>query len=327
MNVDYLIVGGGVAGCALGWRLRQAGARVLVLELRNAREKDKLCGGILGVVSINELVLAFGREALYELALVHPPHHRYRCLGKESVSRCDCATVLRKQLDDWLLARYIEVDGEVRDCMRIRALDQRTRVVSCQDIRTGAVYKIAYGVLVGADGALSKVRQLVTGRLQNTVMGFEGMVRSTYEDIVFAYDLKRRGYCWYIPSGAHANVGCMLYGEDATRCRAWLSSFCEDMGMALPALRGAPIPTGEDILLRADEHVFLVGDAAGLASPIDGGGIHFALASARMLAASLLGGDPYEDAMRPIIQNLTNKATNRDETYLLTGLRIAGKAG
>ena len=155
-------------------------------------------------------------------------------------------------------------------------------------------------------------------------MALEGMVRGTCEDIVFAYDPKKRGYCWYIPSGVDANVGCMSYGDDATQCRAWLSSFCEDMGIALPVLRGAPIPTGEDILLRADEHIFLAGDAAGLASPIDGGGIHFALASARMLAASLLGEDPYEEAMQPVVEKLADKAAKRDEIYLLNSLLIAG---
>ncbi len=327
MDVDYLVVGGGAAGCVLGWCLRQAGARVLVLELRDARAKRKLCGGILGKGSLVELEASFGRGALEELVLAYPPHHRYRCLGKESVSRCSYATVVRRHLDDWLLARYVGAGGELRDRMRVLALDQEVRVVSCQDLCTGARCEISYGTLVGADGALSKVRLLATGRQQATVMALEGMVQGRCEDIVFFYDPRKRGYCWYIPSVADANVGCMSYGDDMARCRAWLSTFCEDMGVEMSALRGAPIPTGGDVLLRVGEHVYLVGDAAGLASPIDGGGIHFALASARMLATSLLGGRPYEEAMRSVVDDLAGKAAKRDETYLLISLLLASKAG
>lgn len=38
-DVEFLIVGAGAAGCTLAWLLRQAGREVLLLELRDAREK------------------------------------------------------------------------------------------------------------------------------------------------------------------------------------------------------------------------------------------------------------------------------------------------
>ena len=325
MDVDYLVIGGGAAGCTLGWHLRQAGTRVLVIELRDAQSKDKLCGGIFGMASLAELAASFGKDALDELDLMYPPRHRYRCLGRESVSNCAYATVVRKRLDDWLLSRYIGAGGVLHDRMRVLSFDQEAHVVSCKDLRTGARREVSYGALIGADGALSVVRRLATGRSQASVMALEGAVRTTREDIVFSYDPKKRGYCWYIPSVADANVGCMSYGDDVSTCRAWLLSFCEDMGIAMPALKGAAIPTGEDICLRAGEHTYLVGDAAGLTSPIDGGGIHFALASGRLLATSLLGGHPYEEAMDPIVKSLTAKAAKRDETYLRTCLFIAIK--
>ena len=122
-------------------------------------------------------------------------------------------------------------------------------------------------------------------------MAYEGMVDPVGEDIAFAYDPQKCGYCWYVPAGTVANVGCMSYGDNATRCRAWLDIFCEDMGIPMPRLRGAPVPTGSNIALRAGTDAYLVGDAAGLASPVDGGGgIHYALLSAVRLAESFLGG-------------------------------------
>ena len=40
-----LIVGAGLAGASLGFLLRKAGDDVLLLELLDAKEKNKLCGG------------------------------------------------------------------------------------------------------------------------------------------------------------------------------------------------------------------------------------------------------------------------------------------
>ena len=44
--IGVLIVGAEPAGCALGLLLHRAGVSVLVAEARDARHKDKLCGGI-----------------------------------------------------------------------------------------------------------------------------------------------------------------------------------------------------------------------------------------------------------------------------------------
>ena len=156
-------------------------------------------------------------------------------------------------------------------------------------------------------------------------MAFEGTVDPVSEDIVFAYDPRKIGYCWYIPAGTVANVGCMSYGDDAARCRTWLAAFCEDMDIQMPHLRGAPIPTGSDTALRAGTDAYLVGDAAGLASPVDGGGIHYALLSAVRLAESLLEGGSYEQAMEPVVTSLAHLAAKRAETYLHINLLIAYK--
>ena len=111
MDVEYLIVGAGAAGCTLGWLLQQARRSVLVLERRDTQKKDKLCGGILGVTSLAMLESTFGECALEELAPTQPARKINRCLNKEAVSRCAYAAISRKRLDDWLLARYVTADG------------------------------------------------------------------------------------------------------------------------------------------------------------------------------------------------------------------------
>lgn len=322
LSSECLVVGAGVAGCAFGYLMRQAGHDVLMLELRDARTKDKLCGGILGTPSLAGLQFIYGAEALDEIGLTYVPHLRSRSFEREFVAPVRFATVERKLLDDWMHARYLDAGGALRDRVRLVGIDEERHVATCVDQRTHERLELSYGTLVGADGATSAVRRLVTGRRQRVIASCEGHVAPRSEDIIFAYRLASLGYCWYIPAGRVSNVGCISYNEDMRSCRTWLAEFCEGLGIELPALRGAPIPTGDDVLLRAGTDIWLIGDAAGLISPTDGGGIHFALRSASRLAASFDGGEPYEEAMRFSCDYMAEGAAQRDRRYLLTILSI-----
>ena len=153
-------------------------------------------------------------------------------------------------------------------------------------------------------------------------MSVQGTVAKTRDDTVFAYHPARPGYCWYIPTDDVANVGCGKYGKTARDCRSWLASFCEEEGIELPALRGAPIPTGDDIMLAPAQNAWLVGDAAGLITPSVSGGIDHALESANLLANCLTKGYSYTDAMEPIAEEITKVANEIDKLYLATSQLI-----
>ena len=324
-HVEYLIVGAGAAGCALAWALSQAGRETLVLELRDLREKDKLCGGVLGADALREIELIFGPGSLAQLAPLRPKLLRERCLDRELANPTSFASLPRKRLDDWLCARCLEAGAEVQDRTSLVALDADARTALCENLRSGETARISYGQIIGADGAASAVRRLLTGRKQRVALSFEGSAPPTATDFVFAYHPMRLGYCWHIPTGEAANVGCMLHEATPAACRAWLEEFCGQLGLGVFGLRGAPIPTGDDTLLRAGEHAWLIGDAAGLARPTDGGGIHFALASARLLAEAFLGGAPYEKAMQPILEGIARATGDLQSYYFFNALRIARK--
>ena len=322
-HAEHLIVGAGAAGCTLAWLLRQAGRDVLVLELQDAQTKDKLCGGALCGEAVRAIGSVFGEDAVAQLAPFSPPHMRSRCLDREIVGGTTIATLPRKRLDDWLLARCVEAGAEVRGRVRLTSIDKASHTVTCEDARTGETLRLGYDVLIGADGAASATRRLLTGRQQRLATAIEGPVPLLGEDILLAYHPGQAGYCWYIPTGEAANVGCLLHAGSAADCRAWLVTFCADLGVALPALRGAPVPSGDDVLLHAGENAWLVGDAAGLVRPFDGGGIHHAFASARALASALLGGEAYEAAMQPTIEGIAQAAATCGQAYFLTSLGIA----
>ena len=182
LDVDCLVVGAGAAGCTCGTLLRRAGKDVLALELHDAREKDKLCGGAIGGSAPSELRKVFGPNALEELGVHRPALVLRRCLEKEVVEQPFFDLVERRRLDSWLLERYLEEGGKLRDRCRLTAVDARAHVARCTDLRTCEELEIGYGVLIGADGAASAVRRLVAGSRQQVVPAIEGTVDAAAGD-------------------------------------------------------------------------------------------------------------------------------------------------
>ena len=111
------------------------------------------------------------------------------------------------------------------------------------------------------------------------------------------------GYVWLFPRPDHVGVGiCAPLGDVPTRTlvdrleREMASSFPEKAGSrAVRYAHTIPCPSSDSrsILEAAGDGFALVGDAAGLADPITGEGIFYALRSAALLAETLLAdGSP-----------------------------------
>ena len=322
LEAEFLIVGAGPAGCVLAWELHRAGCDVIVLEQYDDIAKEKLCGGVLTASALTMLETLYGADMLRELAPTYPPRFVARSHDRETYASIPIATVPRKRLDNLLLARCLQAGVAVRDRTRLVSLDGQGNLATCEDLRTGEPVQVRYGTLIGADGAASTVRRLLTSRKQGIALSLEGSVPLAGDDIVFEYRHSQEGYCWYIPNDSEAIVGCMLHDGSAQDCRSWIYDFCKSLRIDVPSLRGAPIPSGDDVLLRAGEDAWLVGDAAGLAHPLDGGGIQYALESAHLLASSLLGGTAYEQAMRPLLDFIARDAEQIQSWYLLRSLYI-----
>ena len=322
MNADVLIVGAGLAGCTLGFLLRDAGRDVLSVELRDARDKDKLCAGVLDPGSVGVFDKTYGPGAFEGLSPFPVSNAITRCLDASCSERVGYWTLPRKRLDDYCLQRYVDAGGRLIDRASLVGVGAAAHVAAFRDLRSGE-FEIGYNTLVGADGASSAVRRLLNGRIQHTLPSVQGTVPFLGASFVFEYGPQDLGYCWYIPHREDATVGCMLHGVTGARCRERLAEFCASMGIEVPALRGAPIPEGDDVLLRAGEDAWLVGDAAGLIDAFGGGGIAYALRSACVLAAALTGGKPYECGMEKMVADIERNYSILKRQYLRTCFAIS----
>ena len=143
---------------------------------------------------------------------------------------------------------------------------------------------------------------------------------------IFEYLTGDLGYSWYIPRGEDAVVGAGCLDGNAATCREHMEAFCRELQIeATHPVRGAAVPTGNDVLLEYGRRAFFAGDAAGLISGDCGAGIGRAVESARLLAKSLLNGSSYIKSMEPRTDFLANLAATAKKTQFFLKFCIMRK--
>ena len=348
-ETDILVVGAGAAGASLGYLLKQAGKDVLLLEMLDAKKKNKLCAGIIEHRAEQAFMDIFGktldeaglatmpmekmlvRHDAYEMSHTMPKNNQSAQGKTQDLARADEKTqgfaanlrnylkkggkiaakmavkkaagyepgvvsykaLPRKRFDDYVLNSYLEAGGRLLDHTTVRSIDKERQVARCVNLVTKKTFEIKYNTLVGADGATSIVRRLLTGKRQSTTLALEAPVPLTLRETVIYLRPADHGYFWYIPRGNDATVGCVYHklGCRDSEIRKHFAACCADMGIKMESkIRGALIPDGSDVLLQPTENCFLIGEAAGLSDNFTGGGIHYALLSSKALADAFAGG-------------------------------------
>jgi flavin-dependent dehydrogenase len=283
------VVGAGPAGSLLALQLARDGAGVTVFDASHPREKP--CGG--GVTS----------RAL-RLLPPAPPHDPLPARRVEScrfdsgegdsvdVPLATPVTVAsRRELDAWLVRRAIEA-GARHVAERVVEVEARGRV------RTASGREVSFDVVAGADGAGSLVRRTLLGPTppERRAMAV-GWFAPGSAPMLVRFTPGLAGYLWLFPRPDHVGVGiCAPLRSVPTR--ELFDRLEVETARHFPALaeppRGRyahtiPSPSADPstILEIAGERWALAGDAAALADPVTGEGIHHALLSAKLLAETL----------------------------------------
>jgi flavin-dependent dehydrogenase len=166
--------------------------------------------------------------------------------------------------------------------------------------------------LVGADGPRSAVaRDFGLGRNKEFLTGIEGEyvgIRGLDPDVLHCF-IDRRiapGYIAWAFIGMHgiAQIGLACRAPvkpDLPALMAKLGRLLDLEGARLIGRRGGVIPVGGRVRTWFGDCVLLVGDAAGIVSPLTAGGIHTALESgwraAHAIADHLIEGAPHPAQM------------------------------
>ncbi len=285
-DTDCVVVGASFAGLACATALARAGMRVTVLEKKaNAGEKLHTTG-ILVKDAIDQIALLDGMPAALVRRIdgvrLYAPNMTHVDLSAPGYYflATDTPALMR-----WLAGRAEEAGARIA---YRTAFTGAGRIPGGFDL--GDLGTTRY--LVGADGPKSKVAEVLNlGRNENFLVGIE----YEYADVEIAAPdrlhcfIDRRlapGYIGWVVAGVGiVQVGlARRAGSDEATANAAMAAFLDKIAPVFDfrharrvAVRAGMIPCGGLVSPLAARHALLVGDAAGMVSPVTAGGIHTAL--------------------------------------------------
>ena len=294
---DLVIVGAGPAGATLA---RLAGKRYRVLLVDRYTDRAKCCGGLIAP-DAQRLLAGFGlgipRKVLADPQLLHVRSIDLGT-GRERSYQRHYTNVDRKAFDAYLLGLVPPSVTIRRGCLYLGHEQRGDRVVVRLE-EGGRVEEVECGILVGADGAHSRVRENELGDFHRMrkYLALQGTYPRTREVNHYAVFLGRAitdFYAWLIPKDGELLLGAAFRNPREARARyAALEKAAAARGYEV----GRALRIDACYLLRprwrdlrtGRGRVLLAGEAAGFISPSSAEGLSYAYRSAVALDRALGG--------------------------------------
>ncbi|MFH1423707.1 MAG: FAD-dependent oxidoreductase [Candidatus Nealsonbacteria bacterium] len=249
------IIGAGITGLYLAWKLSAAGHKVTVFEKRPSIGKEA-CSGLF-----SERLLSFvpQSQALIqnriESVLIHFPKK----------------TVKVKFTKPFLLMSHAELDRLVAGL----AEKAGAKIVLQSPID---VMPQGFDQIIGCDGASSATRKSLGMKDPDLRLGIRGFaaLRDT-SNYVETWAVKN-GFIWKIPRGQETEYGVI---SELKSARPLFEEFLTKNNIPIERTASALIPQG--LIIPRSDSVTLCGDAAGLCKPWSGGGVIWGLVASSIL--------------------------------------------
>ena len=304
-DYDLVVVGAGFAGLACARRAAERGLSVLVLERQSEPGERIHTTGILVKEAWEEWAAPAPLVRRIQRVRVYDPSHRFIDLERDSYffMATDTAGLLRHIVDETRRS-----GAEVR----FGAPFEGVAPTTASSPLTLAASGVTCRFLVGADGARSRVAEsfgLDRNRRLLKGVEWEYEPRSGDGDCLHCFIDPQcaPGYIgWVVPGVGATQVGLALHRDrhaDMRRFSEKIDGVFGLSGRRVLEKRGGVIPIGGRLRNFHADRVLLVGDAAGMVSPLTGGGIHqayrFGKLAADAIADHLGGGGPGAGGGRP----------------------------
>lgn len=142
----------------------------------------------------------------------------------------------------------------------------------------------------------------MTGKIQNKNFALESFQKNNSKiNFTIEFMDNYKGYNWIIPKQKEVCIGTgNINGK--IKLEDVYNGLVERYNLNMDK-KGAFLPTGNDILLNKN-NIYLIGDAAGLISPITGEGIYYALFSAQVLFKCFSKNNSYIRVMKNIVRKI-----------------------
>jgi len=326
------VVGSGPAGSSAAETLAKAGIETFLFERK--LDNAKPCGGAIPLCMVSEFDL--------------PPHiidRRVRQMKMISPSNIEVDIKLDNPEEYIGMCRREVLDGFLRDRAAklgatvingtVHKLDLPASTSQPYTIHyadhsngslTGTVKTLKVDMVIGADGANSRIAKEIDAGDYNYAIAFQERIRLPedkmvfYEELAEMYvgnDVSPDFYAWVFPKYDHVAVGTGTMKVNKAKIK--------DLQAGIRARAARKLEGGKIIKVEAHpipEHprprrvvgrVALVGDAAGYVTKSSGEGIYFAAKSGRMCAETIVefssGGSriPTEDELKVYLKRWDKK--------------------
>lgn len=286
------IVGAGIIGTYLAWRLARKGLEVSVFE-RNSAIGGKVCSGLISrrlwhFFPENKILI----ENEIKTANVHFPEKNVEIRFSPHMLVVD-----RKGLEEYAAALAKEAGVKMFLGMKVaNALHVKGKKPQIVLEKNGKKAFLEFDYVIGCDGEYSVVRKslcLREPRMRLGILCFGKAKKNQALDAVEVFPTKR-GFDWIIPrSASEAEYGTLEKPAEAKRI---FEQFCKKQKIKPEKILAAPVPEG--LVLSNNNRIALCGDAAGLTKSWSGGGVIWGLTAAHMLARDFPDLKKYESQMR-----------------------------
>jgi digeranylgeranylglycerophospholipid reductase len=300
---DVAVIGAGPGGATVSRYLAKKGLKVCMIE-RQHFPRDKPCGGGFAEGLLDDFPYLRRRsdeflKGIAKVGVLHSPNRRIILEGS-----VDMALTLRTDFDNVLFECALDEGAEPLLGARAKSVQVHKdhAEVILNDIKS-----IKARVLIGADGASSMVarRTGLNRRWPSSMITACRVVEvpAKHSDIIKRYTENLNyhfyanlgglpGYGWIFPKQDTINIGLGIVGTHAQRLPRIFDTFVRFLkkdGLLmndadLSGQRGALVPTGGPISKSFVSRCLLLGDSAGMVSPLTGGGISYAMRAAKYAA-------------------------------------------
>lgn len=280
---DVIIVGGGPAGLECARQLSTTSLRILLLEKREGFG-DKLCAG--GLTAKDMEVLPLPDHIIEQKILSTAIHSRKRNAGTLT-SEAKLFTVSRQVLGTYQRGLLDETSVEVHTGSQL--VEVRDGSVLLKD---GREYGFSY--LVGAEGYNSIVRRHLGLKVKKKLIGFQYTlpVKEEHPSLEIYMNARKFSlwYAWIFPHGDSIAVGCCCNPRwiDPQKIKTGFHAWLKEKHLEVGDAKLESYPIAYDYRGVKFGRIFLVGEAAGMASGFTGEGIYQSLVSGQEVARMII---------------------------------------
>jgi len=296
---DFIIAGAGPGGSTLA-RLLGKNFKVLLLEkkklINNEMTREKVCGGLLAP----DAQKALGSLGLgIPLSVLTGP----QLFGVRSIDLEEnleqfyqrfYININRKKFDHWLIS-LINDTVDIRYGSTMKYFSENNTNVEVEFLNNGKIFKEKCRYLIGGDGSLSRVREILTGHSIKTLpsyialqQSFEKKTPDSHFSVFFDHNVTDF-YSWIIPKEESFVLGAALpYSKNIFQKFQLLQEKTQNWGYnfkrSIKTESAWIIRPKNNTIHSGTQRVLLIGEAAGLISPSSAEGISYAIRSALYLS-------------------------------------------